>query len=156
MIFNQPYSIPSCYQATVTGSGWANRPVQIYWNTNRDPLLAETHGPHFSVPVTIPQAPDGLHKVVGAQRFPDHDFFEVAMFEVRASPPASNAPTARTPGRCSKLKGKRRSACIRRKCGRLRGARRRACVRKVTRRGGRTASISSLRRGASDLMDFLL
>ena len=37
-------------------------------------------------------------------------------------------------GKCSKLKGKRRTACIRRRCGKLKGARRRACVKKVTRR----------------------
>ena len=152
----QPTSGPSGTQATMSGSGWADRPVELRWGTARGPLLAETRGPSFSVPVTIPQAADGVHQVMATQRFPDHDFHRVAMFEVRSSPPPSNAPSARTPGRCSKLKGKRRSACVRRKCGRLRGARRRACVRRVTRRSARPASISSLRRGASDLMEFLL
>jgi len=37
-------------------------------------------------------------------------------------------------GKCSKLKGKRRAACIRKRCGKLKGARRRACVKKATRR----------------------
>ena len=38
------------------------------------------------------------------------------------------------PGKCAKLKGKKRAACVKRRCGRLRGAKRRACVRRVTRK----------------------
>ena len=37
-------------------------------------------------------------------------------------------------GKCSRLRGRRRAACIRRRCGQLRGAKRRRCVRRVTRR----------------------
>ncbi len=35
-------------------------------------------------------------------------------------------------GKCTRLKGKRRAACVRRSCGRLKGAKRRACVRAVS------------------------
>ena len=139
-----PTSGPPGTQATVSGSGWANGPVRILWDQADGQVLAETRGPSFSgVPVTIPQSADGLRKIVAHRRFPDHDFWEFAMFEVRSAPPPSPSPgdptpraspPARRPGRCSRLRGRRRTACVRRSCGRLRGTKRRACVRKVTRR----------------------
>ena len=49
-------------------------------------------------------------------------------------PPPNPQPRPRRPGKCSKLRGRRRAACVGRSCGRLRGSKRRACVRKVTRR----------------------
>lgn len=48
--------------------------------------------------------------------------------------PKSTTTVKRKPGACSRLKGKKRAACITRKCRRLKGAKRRACVKKVTRR----------------------
>lgn len=38
------------------------------------------------------------------------------------------------PGKCSKLRGKRRTACVRKRCSRLKCKRKKACVKKVTRR----------------------
>ena len=38
------------------------------------------------------------------------------------------------PGKCSKLKGKKRAACIKKSCRKLKGSKKRACVKKVTRR----------------------
>ncbi len=49
-------------------------------------------------------------------------------------PPLSPRRAEPKPGACSKLKGRRRVACIRRRCRTLKGARRRACVKRVTRR----------------------
>jgi len=51
-------------------------------------------------------------------------------------PPFSPPQSEPKLGKCSKLKGKRRAACIRKRCRKLKGARRRACVKKVTRRQG--------------------
>ncbi len=50
-----------------------------------------------------------------------------------APPPPLAQPEPR-PGKCSKLKGRRRAACIRKACRKLKGARRRACVKKVSRK----------------------
>ncbi len=43
--------------------------------------------------------------------------------------------STKRPGSCSKLKGKKRARCIKKRCGRLRGTKKKACVKKVTRRG---------------------
>ena len=49
-------------------------------------------------------------------------------------PPLTPLQPRPRPGKCSKLKGKRRAACIRKRCRKLKGAKRRACVKKVTRK----------------------
>ncbi len=53
----------------------------------------------------------------------------------------TSAPPVRSkPGKCSKLKGKKRAACVKKSCAKLKkkkhGAKRyKACVKKVTRKG---------------------
>lgn len=54
-----------------------------------------------------------------------------------ASPVTAPRPRGR-PGKCSKLKGKKRARCIRKSCAKKRGTRKKACVRKVTRRPQRS------------------
>jgi hypothetical protein len=146
----QPASGASGTQTTVSGQEWASMPVEIRWDSASGPMLTTVQGPSFSVAVTVPQAADGHHLVVAVQRFSDHDWVVAAPFEVRSTPappppgptvmPPASGGAALTPtqprrrGRCSRLRGKRRSRCIRRSCGKKRGAKRRACVRKVTRR----------------------
>ena len=50
-------------------------------------------------------------------------------------PPGSQPPPSTgRPGKCSKLKGKKRARCIKKRCGKLKGKRKRACVKKVIRR----------------------
>ena len=49
-------------------------------------------------------------------------------------PPSTPPKTKSRAGKCSKLKGRRRVACIRKRCRKLKGAKRRACVKKVTRK----------------------
>ena len=52
-----------------------------------------------------------------------------------APPPGSQPPPSTgQPGKCSKLKGRKRARCIKRRCGKLKGTRKRACVKKVIRR----------------------
>jgi hypothetical protein len=47
-------------------------------------------------------------------------------------PPPPAAPANDKPGKCSKLKGKKRAACVKKACGKLKGAKKKACVAKVT------------------------
>lgn len=50
------------------------------------------------------------------------------------SPKPKPAASRRTPGTCSKLKGRKRATCIKRHCAKLKGAKKRACVKRVTRK----------------------
>jgi len=49
------------------------------------------------------------------------------------NPPPTSNPTG-SPGKCSKLKGKKKKACVKKRCRRLKGKKKKACVKKVTRR----------------------
>jgi plastocyanin len=49
-------------------------------------------------------------------------------------PKPSSTSTKPKPGKCSKLKGKKRAACIKKSCRKLKGAKMKACVKKVTRK----------------------
>ncbi len=73
LISVQPRSSgPAGSQVTVEGlaiSGGA----EIRWNSVEGPRLATASGPHFSVPVTIPQAPEGLYTVIVVERTPNGD-----------------------------------------------------------------------------------
>lgn len=48
------------------------------------------------------------------------------------TPPPPAAPAEGKPGKCAKLKGKKRAACVKKKCGKLKGKKKKACVKKVT------------------------
>ena len=64
----------------------------------------------------------------------DHLQFAVHVLDGNGSPwlsPYIGLFAQGKPGRCARLKGRRRAACVRRSCARLRGAKRRACVKKV-------------------------
>lgn len=54
-------------QVTVTGRDFDPGPVQVRWNSKSGQLLGEGQGPTFSVPITIPQAPAGVHYIVAVQ-----------------------------------------------------------------------------------------
>lgn len=49
-------------------------------------------------------------------------------------PTSSTSNKKGKPGKCGKLKGKKRAACIRTSCPKLKGAKKKACVKKVTRK----------------------
>lgn len=55
-------------QTVVEGRRFEPGPVQLRWNTADGPLLATATGPEFSVPVTVPDAPDGVAFVIAVQR----------------------------------------------------------------------------------------
>ena len=77
---------------------------------------------------------DGTGAIGETTRSLQVDPFPAALAPLPPTPP--RPPLSPRPGKCSKLKGKRRAACIRKRCSKLKGARRRACVKKVTRRRG--------------------
>ena len=54
-------------QINFTGRDFGPGQVQVRWNSRTGQLLAEAQGPSFSVPVTIPQAPAGVHYIVAFQ-----------------------------------------------------------------------------------------
>jgi serralysin len=51
-----------------------------------------------------------------------------------SKPPDSKPKPTDRPGKCSKLKGKKKKACVKKRCGRLKGKKKKACVKRVTRR----------------------
>lgn len=52
-----------------------------------------------------------------------------------SQPQTQPAPVVRKPGKCAKLKGKKRAACIKKACGKKKGAKKKkACVKAVTRK----------------------
>jgi len=56
-------------------------------------------------------------------------------------PTVQPQPKPKPGGKCSKLKGKKRAACIRKSCGKLKGKKRKACIAKVTRRASTRSRI---------------
>lgn len=54
--------------------------------------------------------------------------------QVPQTPQPKPAPQA---GKCSKLKGKKRVQCIKKRCGKLKGKKKKTCAKKVTRLGGK-------------------
>ncbi len=46
-------------------------PVEIRWDAVDGPLLGKAMGPTFSAEVTIPEASEGLHAIIVAERRPD-------------------------------------------------------------------------------------
>ena len=55
-------------EVTVDGTDFGSGPVEIRWKGIQGPRLAEGSGPEFSVTVTIPDAPVGLHLLIGVNR----------------------------------------------------------------------------------------
>jgi hypothetical protein len=117
-ISSQASSGPSGSSLRVKGERFVAGPVEIRWFSQREfflgnspgLLLGRTTGPHFSKAVRVPKALPGPYYVV-ARGPPDGAFgepvYRSAPFEVTPAPP----------GRCSKLKGKRRAACVKKRCG---------------------------------------
>lgn len=58
---------PSGTRVTVSGSDFGAGPIEVRWDSRSGQLLAETQGPSFSVPVTIPPAPQGAHYIIAFQ-----------------------------------------------------------------------------------------
>lgn len=61
---------PAGAMVTVEGLGLDPGPAEIRWNAADGPLLGKGEGPSLSVPVTIPEAEEGLYIVVVVSRQP--------------------------------------------------------------------------------------
>lgn len=55
-------------RVTVQGLGFDANPIEIRWNGPDGPELGNSVGPNFSVPITIPEVPEGLYTVVVLSR----------------------------------------------------------------------------------------
>lgn len=91
---------PAGSEVTVAALGFDPGRAEVRWNTSDGDLLASANGPDFSVPVTIPEAPDGLYHLVVLARSPGGEVGNTATasFQVTsrdATPPASTTPRAR-------------------------------------------------------------
>lgn len=64
---------PSGSHVRVEGVGFDPAPntVDVRWNSSDGPALATATGPDFAVEVTIPEAPEGLYKIIVLSRSPD-------------------------------------------------------------------------------------
>lgn len=62
---------PPGAEVTVNGLGYDEGPIEVRWNGVGGQRLASTNGPNFSVPVTIPDAMEGLYAIVVVSRAPD-------------------------------------------------------------------------------------
>ncbi len=89
---------------TVTGRGFIDGPVEIYWNESGTAPLATARGPEFSIPVTIPQAASGVHYVTTAARTPDGQLvgspsraFEIQGAALTPTGPSGGAPNDSRP-----------------------------------------------------------
>jgi len=97
----RPDSGPQGTITTVTGKLFRDGPVEIRWKSAGGPLLATAHGPNFSVPVRIPQAPADFYAVIAIAYRPDTTVAgrAAATFEVTsASSPGGGAPPGGGPG----------------------------------------------------------
>ena len=129
-------------QATVQVRWFLDRRVEVRWDSVSGPLLASASGPDFSVSVAVPRVAPGTYTILAVSRSEGAAHVARASFTVTGTNPAGRggppedqyAASEPRRGKCSRLRGRRRAACIRRNCGRLRGAKKRACVRRVTRR----------------------
>lgn len=61
---------PAGSQVTVQASA-VNGDVELRWNGIQGPELGKATGPSFSLPVTIPQAPEGLYAIIAVERLAD-------------------------------------------------------------------------------------
>lgn len=89
----QPQSSgPPGTEVTVHGLGYDKGPIEIRWNALDGPRLASATGPDFSVPVTIPEAPDGLYSVVVLSRAQDGSIGSAGSTPFQVISPGSGGP----------------------------------------------------------------
>ena len=88
----QPHSFgPPGTKVTVVGLGFEPGRKEVRWNAPDGLLLGSTDGPNFSVPVTIPDATNGLHHLVVISRSGGGEVGNtgVVAFQVTATPVVS-------------------------------------------------------------------
>lgn len=59
---------PAGAEVTVAGENFEDGPVELRWNEVQGPLLGESDGPAFSIPVTVPDDPEGLYVLIALSR----------------------------------------------------------------------------------------
>ncbi|HUP71177.1 MAG TPA: hypothetical protein VM142_15395 [Acidimicrobiales bacterium] len=81
----------------VDGTGFGAGPVEVRWNSRTGAKLGDATGPDFSVDVTIPEAPVGVHYIMVSQTLGSATSsvaFEVTEAPQSASPASGTSPTA--------------------------------------------------------------
>lgn len=94
---------PSGSRVVVNGLGFEPNSVEVRWNAADGPRLGAARGPNFSVSVTIPKAPEGLHTLIAVERQQDGSIGNTgsAPFDVTArgeAPSRSGSATGRGDG----------------------------------------------------------
>ena len=86
---------PSKTEVTVSGVDFETNKVEVRWNALDGPMLGTGQGPNFSVPVTIPEAEDGLYTLFALSRAADDSivFKSAAVFQITSS--GATRPAAR-------------------------------------------------------------
>lgn len=87
---HQSFAAPGA-QITVEGANFEQR-VELRWNALDGPLLASAPNPSFSVPVTLPDAPNGLYVVVALERAPSGAIGNVARAPVQVVRETASSP----------------------------------------------------------------
>lgn len=62
---------PAGSSVSVNGLGFGDGTIEVRWNGLEGQRLAEATGPDFSVPVVIPQVPDGMYQLIVLSRETD-------------------------------------------------------------------------------------
>lgn len=85
---------PSGSRVVVNGLGFEPNSVEVRWNAADGPRLGAARGPNFSVTVTIPKAPEGLHTLIAVERQQDGSIGNTgsAPFDVTARGEAQSSP----------------------------------------------------------------
>lgn len=91
---------PAGSYVTVNGTDFGSGLVKIRWNSNTGMELGQAMGPNFSVSVTIPQAPAGVHYIVATQTVGTASS-SVAFEVTETSESPSGTSTNKTAGRTS-------------------------------------------------------
>lgn len=97
---------PAGTAVTVAALGFDPGRAEVRWNAVDGEMLATAEGPEFSVPVTIPRAPEGLYHLIVLARAPGGEIgntstvsFQVTAPSDGASPGGSPAPPTPPDGR---------------------------------------------------------
>ena len=86
-------------QVTVNGVDLGAGAIEVRWNALDGTLLGRGSGPNFSIPVTIPDAPDGVYVIVALTREANGSVGVKAAAEFQVgSAAAGGAPLSSPPG----------------------------------------------------------
>lgn len=88
---------PAGTEVTVAALGFDPGRAEVRWNAADGELLASAEGPDFSVPVTIPQAQNGVYHVVVLARSPGGEIGNTAAVSFQVTSSATTAVTSKEP-----------------------------------------------------------